>query len=502
MGDEAACSAALKNFAAAHDVYAQVSFVPVNGRVVCSSTGKHLDLSQSAVFQGIVRAARPSFSVSRDGLMPPAAVLDISHPVLDKDGTYLGYVVVVLPSNKFDVARAPSSVLAALGVVIFDRDGAVLMASGGLESAEAGAPRDRSLVTLAVEHPISFSAASQSGPDREFSVVPVSGGELFVLGIWPAHTTQNVAVFTVPFLAPALIWLASLVAAWLAVEALVNRPVRLLNVAINEFSNGNRMVRAVDVRGASLEIREIAQSFHMMTTAVIRDEAELKDTLHQKEVLLREVHHRVKNNLQIIASIMNMHGRRARTPETRQAIKELQSRVMSLATIHGALYQTEDVGDVNASNLVSAIARQTVTGASGPNRRFDLRQDLADIQMAPDQAVTLALLVGEGLMNVVANACRTGPGLAPLEVRLTRTGPDTATVEIHGSTGDGDRSLPLEMEDSVRFSALLMQVFASKIGGKLEQVVSNGKNAVTVAFRLHPLTDGENRNHPQTDETE
>jgi two-component sensor histidine kinase len=495
VSDDVACSAAMRAFAVAHPIYAQISFVPESGQVKCSSTGKQFDLSQSPVFRSILLKDHPGFSVIGFGIISGTSVLGISNPVYDLAGKYLGYVAISLPHSKLDITLASGGTNRPLDLVTFDRDGAVLVATMGLENAAASLPGDRSLQALMSDEPMAFEAQSKSGENRVFSVVPLVPGELYALGTWPADPTPsfNATLISVPFLAPALISIASLVVAWLSVEWLVNRPIRRLNGSINAFAKGDRQTTDVDVSGAPLEIREMAAAFELMTNSVTRDEAELEDTLHQKEVLLREVHHRVKNNLQMIASIMNMHGRKARTVETRQVIKGLQGRVMSLATIHRELYQTKGVGDVHAAELLDAIARQTVNVAAGPDRRFDLQLHLNDIRMTPDQAVPLALLVGEGLMNAVACARTTAPDVWPLNLRLTQTAPDAATLQIEGFAGEGAESVPEAMEESYSLSGQLMTVFALQLGGKLEQTVAQGKYNMRVDFQLRPLVEGEDR---------
>jgi two-component sensor histidine kinase len=167
--------------------------------------------------------------------------------------------------------------------------------------------------------------------------------------------------------------------------------------------------------------------------------------------------------------------------------------VMSLATIHRELYQTKGVGDVHAAELLDAIARQTVNVAAGPDRRFDLQLHLNDIRMTPDQAVPLALLVGEGLMNAVACARTTAPDVWPLNLRLTQTAPDAATLQIEGFAGEGAESVPEAMEESYSLSGQLMTVFALQLGGKLEQTVAQGKYNMRVDFQLRPLVEGEDR---------
>jgi two-component sensor histidine kinase len=207
-----------------------------------------------------------------------------------------------------------------------------------------------------------------------------------------------------PFLLAALMWAGSLVVAWIAAEHLVTRHIRRLGRAIRAFASGSpRRGRPRHGRRARRDPRG-GPGLLRMTDTILHDEAELEDTVHQREVLLREVHHRVKNNLQLIASIMNMQMRRARSPETRALMKGLQDRVMSLATVHKELYQTSGLTDVRADELLGDLVRQIVGMASAPGRTFRIDTDLAAIPLAPDQAVPLSLLLTEGLTNAIKYA--------------------------------------------------------------------------------------------------
>ncbi len=502
LGDDAACNAALRDFVAEHPVYAVAAFIPRDGKMRCSSSGRVLDVSQNPIFQATVKAARPKFFVYRSGPISGLSVLGVSHPVFGPDGAYLGYVGFSLPHSKLEITPPDAAGTAPMALMTFDRDGKILAASIGLDNAEAALPQNHPLAGLTTDHPVAFSDWSRAGQRGVFSVVPLVPGELFALGTWPADTAfgPNAALVSIPLVLPALIWLASVVSAWLSVEWLVNRHIRQLNRSIKSFAGGNRMLTNVDVTGAPLEIREIGAAFEQMTDAVIRDEAELEDTLHQKEVLLREVHHRVKNNLQMIASIMNMHGRKARTAETQQVIRGLQGRVMSLATIHRELYQTKGLGDVHADELLSAIARQTVNIASSTDRRFDLRLHLEDIHMTPDQAVPLGLLAGEGLMNAAGYAPLGRSELSPLDLRLSRTAPDAAVLQIEGIAVQGEGVVPPEIDESMGFSLQLMTVFALQLGGKLDQVVADGTYRLRIDFQLRPLVEGEDRHVGPSDD--
>ena len=210
---------------------------------------------------------------------------------------------------------------------------------------------------------------------RAFSVVPLIPGELYALGSLPPDALPPPISLTAlpPSTVPLLMWLVSLAVALVAAERLVARHIRKLKIAFTSFASGNRAMTQLNLADAPDEIRKAGIAFRVMTEAILRDEAELEDMIHQKEVLLREVHHRVKNNLQLIASIMNLQARRARSPEAKVIVQGLQERVMSLATIHKGLYMTTGVADVQADELLEDILRQIVSIAARPDRRSTSR---------------------------------------------------------------------------------------------------------------------------------
>ncbi|MCB1381037.1 MAG: sensor histidine kinase, partial [Alphaproteobacteria bacterium] len=207
-------------------------------------------------------------------------------------------------------------------MITYDSSGTVLTASRPLDDINIALPRDRALRALTGESAISFSGPSVAGADRVFSVVPLVPNELYALGSWrpQADNKTDGRLASLPLFFPIVMWLASLIVAWLAVERLVIRHIRKLRHSLISFAGGHRIVGDVDVNGAAVEIREIAEAYERMTDTILHDEAELEDNIHQKEVLLREVHHRVKNNLQLIASIMSLQIRRTHSSEAREVL--------------------------------------------------------------------------------------------------------------------------------------------------------------------------------------
>lgn len=165
--------------------------------------------------------------------------------------------------------------------------------------------------------------------------------------------------------------------------------------------------------------------------------AELERALEQKTALLHEVDHRVKNNLQLIASLLLLQSRRTSEPAAREALRGMLERVNAVATVHRRLFQNEDVQRFDVADFVRDLVGDMV-GATG---REDIRAhlDLAPVSIPAAQAAPLALVLSEALSNSVRHAFPAGRG-GDIQVTVAREA-DRARIEIAdngvGRTGAG-----------------------------------------------------------------
>ncbi len=499
--NEARCSDLMVRAVGVHDRYGLVGYVPLSGIMRCSSAGKPYDLSKNPLFVQLAAEPRPGFTVDGKGPVSGLPILGTSQPVFDKSGNYLGIILVSLFKSAMNAASPADTAATPLAVITFDRDGEVLTWPKNLPDVTAVLPRDRPLADFVGGAPTAFSAQSIDGHARVFSVVTLVPDELYALGTWApqGQLVSSSTAWVAPILFPVLLFLASLFLAWLGVEWLVIRHIRKLSKSINSFASGNRVVGDIDVARAPAELREMADAYERMTETILHDEAELEDMVHQKEVLIREVHHRVKNNLQLIASIMNLQMRRAKTAEAREMMKGLQDRVMSLATVHRELYQTSGLTDIHVDELLADIVRQVVNLASGPGQRFEVKTTFADIRMTPDQAVPLALLLTEALTNAIKYAGAQNGGAqnggAPwVEVSLKRGSASTAVLSVANSLSGSAGHFAGGGEDHGGIGNQLLDAFALQLGASIDRSDGDGKYSLSASFDLRPLAEAEARN--------
>lgn len=469
-----------------------VAFIPASGVMTCSTSAKPYDFSQTPGFQRVLSEREPAFAVNPKGPVSGTSVLGISHPVFDRNGSYIGFVSISLPHNKLKDLRIEAfgdqdGFTSSVQFWTFDGNGTVLTSNVDLAAVEALFPDGRPLAEFVGTQSMVFQANSASNSAMTYSVVPIVEGKLYLMSTFlRAH--PSVMATIAPYLPTLLMWVVGLIVAGVAAELLVTRYVRALHRAIVSFAEGDRRMLVLHLKNAPLELEELASTFSAMTESITRSEAELEDSVHQKEVLLREVHHRVKNNLQLISSIINIQTRSTHSNEARDLLRNLQDRIMSLATVHRGLYQTSGLADVRARELIPDIIRQIMTTSSGPEKPLTPESDIDDLRLVPDQAVPLSLLLAEGLTNAIKHCGATHDHPGQLSVRLKRSGGSDAVFEVTNSI---QPQAPRKLESGI--GSQLITAFVQQLGGRQESGIAEGTYFLRVIFEVTPLSMAENR---------
>lgn len=135
----------------------------------------------------------------------------------------------------------------------------------------------------------------------------------------------------------------------------------------------------------------------------LRAERDMLASLREKEVLLKEIHHRVKNNMQIVSSLLSLQARDVTDPAMLELVAESRARILSMALVHEDLYQSDNLAQVDFRHYLERLAERTRSGIAGGSRvRFELELD--ELALAVDQAIPLGLLCNELLTNALKHA--------------------------------------------------------------------------------------------------
>ena len=478
------CDATLEELVETAPRYSYAGYVGPSGRMTCSSDGRRHDFSGYPGFARAIADPRPTVNVNRDAPLSEGSVMIATFPVASDDGG--GFAFVSLPHRQLGRSDLPPDIAPSVELATFNAEGEVLTASQGVEGVEQRVPSPGVLRSYVGRPADVVRGRDGAGRERAFAVVPILRGTVHAIGSWdPDVALAGPVGEGVPAWAfPILMWVISLVVAYVAVHRLVIRHVDELRRQMREFAEHRRLPEGALKAGAPAEIAEMETGFSTMAERILREDAETEDRLHEQKVLLREVHHRVKNNLQLISSIINMQMRQIESPEARHVLRRVQDRVLGLATIHRNLTETE-AGTIRADVVLREIVEQLALMGAPPDGapRMDVRLD--PLELYPDQAVPLALFVTEATTNAVKYVGRPPDGGAPWIAVSLRVGPDgAAEMAIANSKGAPLRP-PARGEDGSGLGSQLIRAFAMQLDTAPE--VEDGPDAYRIAIRLRRL---------------
>jgi two-component sensor histidine kinase len=194
---------------------------------------------------------------------------------------------------------------------------------------------------------------------------------------------------------PLLMWAAASAISWFVVDRLLIAPLRALRGSIAAYAPGDQPDPALLRAMPAQEIRELGDTFRALSRTVAIHEAGLAEGLVRQTKLTREVHHRVKNNLQVISSLINFHARGARSAEATQAYASIQRRVDALAVVHRYHYaEMEENRGVGLRSVLGELA-SSIRGTAPEGVRVGIVLDIDPFYVTQDVAVAVAFLVTE-----------------------------------------------------------------------------------------------------------
>jgi two-component sensor histidine kinase len=261
----------------------------------------------------------------------------------------------------------------------------------------------------------------------------------------------------VAMLLPLLMWGVAAILSWFLVKRLLIRPLDRLKRAVLAYQPGDEHVVIPERLGPATEIRELGQAFERAVERIEESEQQMKEAFEGQRRLVREVHHRVKNNLQVVASLLNIHGRSATTVEARAAYAAIGRRVDALSVVHRNHFaEVEESRGISLRPLLVELAATLRASAPDEARMTSIQLDVDSLYTTQDAAVAAAFFVTEAVEFAMLQL----PGEA-VEIELRRTSELAARLTISSNS-----LLPENEDDSDRVQ------FTRIIGGLARQLRS------------------------------
>jgi two-component sensor histidine kinase len=316
-------------------------------------------------------------------------------------------------SNEIDIRVGVVGGMATGSVPRDEIRNAALAASAGIRSVSL---RDASSEMSVVD--------DQSGSDLAFTDWPIGNQSLLARIGTPRQ--QVAAIDRLMLLLPVLMWVAAALITWLLISRLLVRPLKRLERAVTSYQPGQGPTDLPRRLGPSEEIQELRDAFARTMDRVDESEREMAGALEGQRRLVREVHHRVKNNLQVVASLLNIHGRSAATADARAAYAGISRRVGALSMVHRNHFaEMEENRGISLRPLISELAAELRATAPEAAHGLTIDLELDTLYTTQDVAVSVAFLITEIVEFAMLNAPRD-----PVEISIRRTSELTARLTI------------------------------------------------------------------------
>ncbi len=466
-----ACSQKLAQVLGRLPGYQNLIRIDAIGRVSCTPLGASIDLA---------RRDADWFTRLRDGdnlVVTPAPAGLSKEPALlaavraERGGTFDGAMVAVIRLDSLRPEKRDAGLPAGAEVALADGQGVYLTQT----KPEAFPAQSGAWTKTTGREGLVFEARARSGEPRVYAVAPLVDDDFFVVVSAPsqglaAWTGGNMLSSVAP---PVLAFLLALIAVWIVTNQVVVRWLHYLQRVASIYAKGRFTVRATQAKSAPPEIRELAETLDLMADTIVARDADLLESLAQKDDLMREIHHRVKNNLQVISSLVNMQQRALADPAARAAMHDTRLRIAALALVYRALYQGPDLRQVDLKGFLEELTAQLVVSESAHGHVVHTELHADHLVIDPDKLAPLALFAVEAITNAQKHAFAGRGGELSVSFRVDGA---EARLQIADAGGVDNDTTPPEVGPGV--GRTLMTAFARQLGGRAE-FSANDRGGVT-----------------------
>ena len=479
------CDAALRASLSSYPPITNIARTAADGTVRCSAIAfaGNINLAQEGWWQRGVSAKGMTITKAPIyGRIAKRDVLFLILPLRSGDGQQNGTLTAAIDVDYLRRALHNAGARNAGTLAIVTRDGTVVTNGN---DALAFKP------AMGAEPDQPIEARDKDGTMWIYTLHKIYSSDLFVVYAEPRAQLMATAVaqMRASMLLPLMSILLASIAIWVGTNRLALTWLRELQNMSARFAKGDFKGDQARFERAPEEIAAFSADLHIMADVIDRRNTDLTQALEAKSQLTREVHHRVKNNLQIINSLLTLQSGRVREGAAKEVLAQTRARISALALIHRLLYEQDngyDRGEVAIDNLMAELCLQ-LRSARRSMFQVELTCHARNFPVPVDYAVPLTLFVVEAVTNAFRHAFPAGTrGAVHLNLDLQA---GDAILEI------SDNGIGYSVTDEAgQMGTELMRGFATQVDGNLSIISSEG--AGTQVILKFPLPNMSITNAP------
>ena len=412
-----------------------------------------------------------TFSLSRPiiGQVSKRRVVIAARPLLDPiSGQFEGMITAGISLDWIETALRQTTLSPQAIVGIADRDGLVVIS-----------PTQNILGRINVKS--SFNSVNmvtaKNGQSWLYSSAPIYDQQLYVVYAEPQNLLSSgvQSQLRTAIILPLLTIVFASLALWIAINQSIGRWLKQLHALANQFARGDFSTSQKLFETAPVDIRQFSNDFHDMAEAIEQRNLQIITAFASSQAMAREVNHRVKNNLQLILSLISLQSSHVKEHSGRAALTQTHKRVATLGLIYRLMYDddntnTAEQGQVNLQRLFNELCGQLRTDAIGQNN-VTVRCSAPSVVRSVDMAIPLALFVVEAVTNAYRHAFE-GSASGAINVTLMIASKSVLTITDDGIGFKLSANAP-------EMGMKLLNAFATQLNGQMT-IYSEGGNGARI----------------------
>jgi two-component sensor histidine kinase len=385
--------------------FSSLTRIDANGRVACSAVALAHGLSVKgyAVFDAAQKTDGMAVSNELISRVTGQPVIGGMLALHKPDGSFDGTVAIALDVHWIDYMMRSSNLPKGAVAVVFDRAGKVIATN----NKDVGSAIVKAAFASGADPSDVSSAVDSRGDLWRYGNAALMGNSIFVAFAMSESrlfgpTYLHVGLdFALPILMIGFAWFAI----WLATDRQVTQWISYLRRIATAYRSGHYAIRP-DLADAPAEFKLLGDALSDMAEAIQDRDRRLREAVDMKTTLIKEIHHRVKNNLQIVMSLLAIQANQVKDAPAKDALLQAQTRVNALALVHRILTELEDQSTLDIRQLLEELCHQIAGGMS--NERVRVEVDVPSRVVSGSVAVALALFTVEALTNIFKHAFPAG----------------------------------------------------------------------------------------------
>ena len=460
-GHEEECASYFKSVIADIPIYREAAIIDTDGKFHCSTIPipPTLDVRDRIYFYEPLKTGKLTVGTITQSVTRSRSI-HLSMPYKDADGSIRGVIVLTLNPEKLAEVLPAHPWRSEHRLIVLDREGSLVLTipPSDFENVESISKS----VFPKIEHAPAgtMDIKGPNGRTEIMGFVPLhdaSEGLFTAVAIDRDSALTGASIINVQGIAFNLIALIlAVIGVWLAAYLMIDRPIRALIK-----SAGKRQAGDISMPFPKLRL---STEFRQLSAALSRMSNRINELLKQKDLLLRELQHRVMNSLNILSSLLDVQRRYVVDPAAKEHLANARDRVIAMGTVYRHLYQAHTLEYVEFSEFLNTICNTSETAYVGGSR-LSIEAEAEPVQLSSAHAIALGMLTHELITNALKHAYSDGVR-GHIKVILKHT--DNDSIELRFS--DNGRGLPDDFQIETT-SSLGMKIIAStvrQLGGTLE----------------------------------